>query len=55
MLNFLTWLYYAPAYIELATAIFVVCLFALPFCVALKFEDILMLLCSLGLLSVVYF
>jgi len=55
MLDFLTWLYYAPAYIELAASIFVVCLFALPLCVALKFEDILMILCTVGLISVLYF
>ena len=55
MLNFLTWLYYAPEYIELAIAIFVVCLFALPLCGTLRFEDLLMLLCSLGILSVLYF
>jgi hypothetical protein len=55
MLDFLTWLYYAPAYLEMAAAIFVVCLFALPLCGALKFEDLLMLLCGLGLLSVLYF
>lgn len=55
MLDFLTWLWYAPAYIELAATIFVVCLFALPVCFALRFEDILMLLCTAGLLCVLYF
>ena len=55
MLDFFTWLWFAPAYIELLGTIFVVCLFALPFCFALRFEDLLMILCCAGLLSVLYF
>lgn len=55
MLDFLTWLLYTPQYIELLGTIFVIFLFALPFCFALKFEDFLMFLCTAGFLSVLYF
>jgi len=55
MLDFLTWLIYAPAYIELAATIFAVVLVSLPLCAALQFEDFLMFLCAIGLLSVLYF
>ena len=55
MLDFLTWLIYAPAYIELAATIFAVVLVSLPLCAALQFEDFLLFLCAIGLLSVLYF
>jgi len=55
MIDFITWLMWAPAYIELIATIGCICLFALPLCFALKFEDILMLLCAVGLISVLYF
>jgi len=55
MIDFLTWLWYAPAYLELLATIGCICLIALPLCFTLNFEDILMLLCAVGLLSVLYF
>ena len=55
MLDFLTWLYYAPAYIELLATVGCVCLVGLPLCFAMRFEDLLMLLCVVGLFSVLYF
>ena len=55
MLDFFTWLIYAPGYIELAVASFAIFLVSAPLCAALKFEDFLMLLCAVGLLSVLYF
>ncbi len=55
MIDFLTWLYYAPEYIELIATIACVCLIGLPLCFAMRFEDLLMLLCVVGLISVLYF
>ena len=55
MIDFLTWLYYAPDYIELIMTIGVISLFALPFLFTLRFEDIMMLVCTLGVISILYF
>ena len=55
MLDFLTWLLYAPQYIELLATIGCICLIGLTLCFALKFEDLLMILCAIGLLGVLYF
>lgn len=55
MQHFISWLYYAPMYIEITVACAFLSLLLVPICFAMKFEDILMLLCVIALFCFVLY